>query len=108
MIVEGAGLSPGARAPRDSGAPAGHKQPAAPERSKPVRAEAAPRAGPPRLDPPVTTRPHFVVDEVANKVAIQVIDGDSGEVVWQIPPEEIMKLARMTARQLGVLFETQG
>ncbi len=41
-------------------------------------------------------------------MAILVIDTESGKVVRQIPPEEIMNLARIRARQLGVLFETKG
>jgi uncharacterized FlaG/YvyC family protein len=45
---------------------------------------------------------------VANRVTIHVLDTESGEVVRQIPPEEIMNLARIWARQLGVLFEAKG
>ena len=109
MIVEGAAQSSGAQAPRGSGTPTGRNEPVPPrKRSKPARAEPVPGPSSPRPDPPVTTRPHFVVDEVARRVAILVIDRDSGKVVRQIPPEEIMKLARMHAQQLGVLFETQG
>jgi len=37
---------------------------------------------------------HFNVDKDSGRTVIRVIDPDSGEVIRQIPPEEILALAR--------------
>lgn len=39
----------------------------------------------------------FSVDEDSGRTIITVIDSDSGEIIRQIPPEEVMKIAKSVA-----------
>ena len=57
---------------------------------------------------------NFSVDEVSNKQIVKVIDAESGEIIRQIPSEEVLKLAeRLQELQLdfgkavGLLFNKQ-
>ena len=43
----------------------------------------------------------FSKDAVSGKMLLRVVDPDSGEVVRQIPPEEMVAISRM----LGLLFD---
>ncbi len=106
MTVDGVSSGTGGVPPTAAGAPIGPSGSAGPK----PRAQAA-RANspdPPRPDPPVHTRAHFFFDEETKRTAIVIVDNESGKVVRQIPPEEILQLARMYARGLGLVFETQG
>ncbi|HOJ13048.1 MAG TPA: flagellar protein FlaG [Deltaproteobacteria bacterium] len=45
----------------------------------------------------------FRIDEESKDVVIRIVDKDSGEVIKQIPPEEIMNLRRRL-REMSSLF----
>src|SRR5690606_1253921 len=45
------------------------------------------------------------VDESTGEVVVQVRDGDSGEVVRQIPSEDILRLAERLDEMRSLLFE---
>ncbi|MEE3516474.1 flagellar protein FlaG, partial [Pseudomonas aeruginosa] len=47
------------------------------------------------------------IDDSSGQVVVKVIDGDSGEVVRQIPSEEVLKLAARLDDVRSVLFETR-
>lgn len=49
---------------------------------------------------------NFSIDDSSGQVVVKVIDGDSGEVVRQIPSEEVLKLAARLDDVRSVLFET--
>ena len=50
---------------------------------------------------------NFSIDDSSGQVVVKVIDGDSGEVVRQIPSEEVLKLAARLDDVRSVLFETR-
>ena len=47
----------------------------------------------------------FSVDPATNKVVIKVTDGDTNEVLRQIPPEEMLRVSAHIKALLGVLFD---
>lgn len=47
----------------------------------------------------------FSVDEETGRTIITVLDSVTGEVVRQIPPEEILAIAENLAEVQGILFE---
>jgi flagellar protein FlaG len=47
----------------------------------------------------------FRIDEDTRDVVIRVVDKDSGEVIKQIPPEEIMKLRRRLSEMSSLFVE---
>jgi flagellar protein FlaG len=47
----------------------------------------------------------FSVDEDTGRTIITVLDSASGEVVRQIPPEEILAIAENLAEVQGILFQ---
>lgn len=47
----------------------------------------------------------FSVDDSTGQVVVQVLDGDSGKVVRQIPSEEILRLAERLDEMRSLLFE---
>jgi flagellar protein FlaG len=47
----------------------------------------------------------FSVDEETGRTVITVLDSASGEVVRQIPPEEILAVAENLAEVQGILFQ---
>ncbi len=49
----------------------------------------------------------FSVDEATGRTIITVLDSESGEVVRQIPPEEIMTIAENLEEVQGILFQGQ-
>lgn len=49
----------------------------------------------------------FSIDEPSGKVVVKVIASDSGEVVRQIPNEEILKLANSLNDASSLLFSAQ-
>lgn len=106
MTVDGVAQRTGATPPQSSGTPKARDA----RLTSPARTKSAPVAGAraPRVDPPVTTDPRFVVDGEAHTVTILIVDRESGKVIRQIPPEEVRELAQAIERQLGVLFESQG
>ena len=58
---------------------------------------------------------HFRVDEDSGRTVITVTDSETDEVIRQLPPEEILSLAKMIREQLaeqsenaGLLLEAEG
>lgn len=49
----------------------------------------------------------FSVDDSTGDVIVQVVDGESGKVVRQIPSEEILRLAERLDEMRSLLFETK-
>lgn len=47
----------------------------------------------------------FSVDDSTGEVVVQVLDGDSGKVVRQIPSEDILRLADRLDEMRSLLFE---
>lgn len=50
---------------------------------------------------------NFSVDDSTGDVVVQVIDGDSGKVVRQIPSEEILRLTERLDEMRSLLFEAK-
>lgn len=50
---------------------------------------------------------NFSVDDSTGDVIVQVVDGESGKVVRQIPSEEILRLAERLDEMRSLLFETK-
>ncbi|MFL9809364.1 MAG: flagellar protein FlaG [Pseudomonas sp.] len=48
---------------------------------------------------------NFSVDDSTGQVVIQVLDGNSGKVVRQIPSEDILRLAERLDEMRSLLFE---
>lgn len=48
---------------------------------------------------------NFSVDDSTGQVVVQVLDGDSGKVVRQIPSEDILRLAERLDEMRSLLFE---
>jgi len=73
------------------------------------RPEAAGAAAPPAPREPAGARRDllFRVDEASGRVVIQVVDGESGEVLRQIPPEELLAMARLLRAQPGFVLATE-
>lgn len=47
------------------------------------------------------------VDEELNQVIIRILDKESGELIKQLPPEEVLELDRFFADQSGLLIEKE-
>ncbi|QUE77852.1 flagellar protein FlaG [Stutzerimonas stutzeri] len=50
---------------------------------------------------------NFSVDDSTGDVIVQVIDGDSGKVVRQIPSEEILRLTERLDEMRSLMFEAK-
>lgn len=50
---------------------------------------------------------NFSVDDSTGQVVVQVLDGDSGKVVRQIPSEDILRLAERLDEMRSLLFEAK-
>ena len=50
---------------------------------------------------------HFSVDEGSGRTVIRVIDPETAEVIRQIPPEEVLNLARQLEGSGGALLRTR-
>lgn len=49
----------------------------------------------------------FSVDNESDDVVVKVVDKDTGDVVMQIPPEEVVKLRERLSEMSGLLVEKQ-
>ncbi|MFH1625836.1 MAG: flagellar protein FlaG [Pseudomonadota bacterium] len=49
----------------------------------------------------------FNVDGPSGRIAVKIINNVSGEVLREIPPEQILKLAAKTKEIIGLLFNEQ-
>ena len=57
-----------------------------------------------KLDP-LATRLNFSVDEETGSFVVKVIDNETGDIIKQIPPEEMLNLRASLAELVGVLFD---
>jgi len=48
----------------------------------------------------------FSLDEKTDSMVVKLIDGDTGEVLRQIPPEEILRLRAYYKEQQGLIVNT--
>ncbi len=48
------------------------------------------------------------VDRDADMLILQVIEGETGDLIRQIPPQEIVKLAARINKMLGAIFDKKG
>lgn len=55
----------------------------------------------------LNTRLSFEVDENTGKNIIRVIDSESGEVIRQIPPQEMLDIVSKLKSVIGVLFDRE-
>jgi flagellar protein FlaG len=55
----------------------------------------------------LTTELRLEVDEETNQVIVKIIDGDSQEVIRQIPAEEFVALSKRMRDAVGMLFDRQ-
>jgi flagellar protein FlaG len=105
MDLEVKGLTPagapGSPAARPS-APGSAAQPAAeapPPGFSMERLREALQAVAARLQP-ASTNLSFRVDDTLDRVVVSIVDADSGAVLRQIPPEEVMRVAQNLQRYL--------
>jgi flagellar protein FlaG len=54
------------------------------------------------------THLEFGVSEQTGRIVVSVIDSETKEVVRQIPPESLQKMADQMSQMRGLLFEAQG
>ena len=47
----------------------------------------------------------FVIDKDLNEVIVKIVDTKENKVVRQIPPEEVVKLAKNIREMVGLLFD---
>lgn len=50
----------------------------------------------------------YGMDEATRKLVVQIVDRTTGEVLRQIPPEEVLAIARGLDRMQGVLLDHKG
>jgi uncharacterized FlaG/YvyC family protein len=48
------------------------------------------------------------VDQELQRAVIKIVSGDTGEVIRQIPPQEVIDLAKNLANHKGLLFKEHG
>lgn len=58
--------------------------------------------------PEVANSLRFVVDDVLERPIVSVIDEKSGEVIRQLPSEEVVRAARNIEIMRGILFDQAG
>jgi flagellar protein FlaG len=49
----------------------------------------------------------FEVDPDLHRVIVKIMNGDSGEVIRQIPPQEVLDLAKNLQASKGLLLKQQ-
>lgn len=57
---------------------------------------------------PFRLTPRLEVDDKTNDVVVKIVNKDSGEVVRQIPPEEVLKLRQHLEESVGWILDTEG
>ncbi len=89
------------------------------ERKEPIKLEKSqnPRLGPEQIEEVVTRlqnslqhvepRIELSVDKELNQIIVSVFDKESGDLIRQIPSEEILKLDRFFADQSGLFVEEE-
>jgi len=58
-----------------------------------------------RLRELVNSRLSFGYDEESDRVYVQVIDTDTGEVVRQIPPERMLEMLAQVREMIGLILD---
>jgi|GEM_PF-5952558 len=53
----------------------------------------------------MNTKISFSIDSETNRPIIQVSDKDTGELIRQIPPAELMRVSQRMSDVLGILFD---
>jgi flagellar protein FlaG len=53
----------------------------------------------------LNARVSFSIDQRTEKVVIRVIDGETNEVLRQIPPEEVLRIAAHMQQLLGIVID---
>jgi flagellar protein FlaG len=48
------------------------------------------------------------VDDSSNRVITQVVNTDTGEVIRQVPPQEMLEIAHRLRQFVGTLFDLEG
>ena len=56
---------------------------------------------------PIDSRIQLSVDQDLNRVVVKVLDGDSGELIRQFPPEDVLQVQRFLKEQSGLILEEQ-
>lgn len=51
-----------------------------------------------------STNLRFEIDDETSRVVVQVVDSETGDVVRQIPSEEVMQMSRMLGKLQGLAF----
>jgi flagellar protein FlaG len=49
----------------------------------------------------------FEIDDATDRVVVKIVKGDSGEVIRQIPPEELLELEKYLSSAKGLLLREQ-
>jgi len=95
-----AGTTPGQRSPDASGEGKGERTPPADPRSKQEATDAA-------IANMIasSTRLCFERHEITGKMVARLKDGTTGEVLRQVPPEEMLKIAEAIDKYLGLLVD---
>lgn len=73
----------------------------APKPPDPPLADSAGRAGPAAGDPVDQNTIRFLVDAGSGKTVITIVDEKSGDVIRQIPPEEVVALSEFLGSLQG-------
>lgn len=50
---------------------------------------------------------NFSIDEDSDSLVVQVVDSDSGKVIRQIPPDEILTLRKRLEELIGIIFDAK-
>ena|GEM_PF-996719 len=50
---------------------------------------------------------NYSIDDDSESLVVQVIESDSGKIIRQIPPEEILALRQRLEELTGIIFDTQ-
>ena len=50
----------------------------------------------------------FAVNEETGRVVVTVIDESTGQVIREIPPSEVLKLAASFGKAIGIIFDQKG
>jgi flagellar protein FlaG len=56
----------------------------------------------------IGTKLSFSIDDLTKKTVVRVMDADTGELIRQIPPDEMLRVAARITELLGVLFDDIG
>ncbi|HQG31882.1 MAG TPA: flagellar protein FlaG [Deltaproteobacteria bacterium] len=49
----------------------------------------------------------FIIDDQSNDIVVKVVDENTGEVIMEIPPEEVLNLRERLREMSGLLVEKQ-